>query len=118
MDWGLDRDEQHLRFRLQLEGTRLDQIFADKKWMQELRHNYDQLQNFKQALRHILAFRDLDLEQEIIDRSTPKPPKPTTPTPKMSPAGGSWDAEDDEKQGGTPASHAHDDSCTSSCSSP
>ena len=113
MEWGLDREESILRFRLRLEGSRLDEIFADKLWMKDLRHNYDGLQSLKSALRHILAFRDIDLEQEIIDRTTPKIPPPPPPK-KISPAGGTWDEEDDEKHRETPA---HDDSCASSTSS-
>ena len=107
MEWDLDRDQIHLQFRLRLEGSRLDEIFADKQWMKNLRHNYDGLQSLKSSLRHILAFRDIDLEQEIIDRTTPKIPPPPTPK-KISPA------EDDEKHRETPA---HDDSCASSTSS-
>ena len=97
MEWGAEKDEAHLQFRLRLEGNRLEEIFADKDWMQILRHNYDRLQTLKSSLRHVLAFRDIDLEQEIINRSTPRVPPPP-PTPKPSPAGGTWDEEDDEKQ--------------------
>ena len=76
---------------LQLEEHRLDEILNDASWMRKLRYDYEQLRVFKRVLKHALALREMDLEQEILERVMPV-------APKMSPVGGLWDDEDEQKQ--------------------
>ena len=92
MEWAPSATERgHLAFRLQLEEQRLDEILSDAEWMQSLRHDYEQLRVFKRVLKHALALREMDLEQEILERVMPV-------APKKSPVGGLWDDEDEQKQ--------------------
>ena len=94
MEWAPPcREQDHIDFRLRLEEQRLDEILNDGAWQQSLRHDYEQLRVFKHALKHVLALRGLDLEQEILKRARPA-------VPKASPVGGIWDEEDDQKCAG------------------
>jgi hypothetical protein len=98
MEWAPPcREQDHIAFRLRLEEQRLDEILNDGAWQQRLRHDYKSLRVFKRALRHVLAVRCLDLEQEILKRAMPV-------VPKVSPVGGLWDDEDDQKCAGDDAS--------------
>ena len=95
MDWAPTiHQKDHGDFLLRLEEQRLDEILSDVEWMKKLRHDYRQLRVFKRVLKHVLAVRGMDLEQEILRRVAPK----------MSPVGGMWDEEDDEKCAGDDAS--------------
>lgn len=100
----------HIKFRVALEGVRLDRILGDKDELQRLRHNYTALTYETKLLKHVLKHRGVDLEQEVIDRTVPN-------VPRASPKGGEWDEEDDEKQGGIQVGNARDDSSLDSCSS-
>ena len=92
MEWAPSAAERdHLAFRLRLEEQRLDEILDDVEWMKRLRYDYEQLRVFKKVLQHALAVRKMDLEQEILRRVMPV-------APKMSPVGGLWDDEDEQKQ--------------------
>ena len=98
MDWVSPVSQtDHAEFLLRLEEQRLDEILSDVDWMKRLRHDYKQLRVFKRVLKHVLAVRGMDLEQEILERVAPA-------TPKMSPVGGLWDEEDDQKCAGDDAS--------------
>ena len=81
MDWVSPVQTEHADFLLRLEEQRLDEILSDGDWMKRLRHDYKQLRVFKRVLRHTLAVRGLDLEQENLKRVAPK----------MRPVGGVWD---------------------------
>lgn len=81
---------------LQLEEHRLDEILNDASWMRKLRYDYEQLRVFKRVLRHALALREMDLEQEILQR-VQAASEHLQVAPKMSPVGGLWDEEDEEK---------------------
>ena len=80
---------------LQLEEHRLDEILNDASWMRKLRYDYEQLRVFKRVLRHALALREMDLEQEILQRV--QAASELQVAPKMSPVGGLWDEEDEQK---------------------
>ena len=98
MEWAppcREQDGVGAAFRLRLEEQRLDEILNDGAWQQRLRHDYKSLRVFKRALRHVLAVRGLDLEQEILKRAMPV-------VPRVSPVGG--DDEDDQKCAGDDAS--------------
>ena len=98
MQWGPSVEQaNHADFMLRLEEQRLDEILNDGAWQQRLRHDYKSLRVFKRALRHVLAVRCLDLEQEILKRARPA-------VPKVSHVGGIWDEEDDQKCAGDDAS--------------
>ena len=98
MEWAPPVSQKdHANFLLRLEEQRLDEILNDVSWMKRLRHDYKQLRVFKNVLKHVLAIRKMDLEQEILKRVMPV-------APKMSPAGGLWDEEDDQKCAGDDAS--------------
>ena len=98
MQWGPSVEQaNHADFMLRLEEQRLDEILNDGAWQQRLRHDYKSLRVFKRTLRHVLAVRGLDLEQEILKRAMPV-------VPKVSPVGGLWDDEDDQKCAGDDAS--------------
>ena len=76
MQWGPSVEQaNHADFMLRLEEQRLDEILNDCSWQQRLRHDYKSLRVFKRALRHVLAARGLDLEQEILKRARPAVPK-------------------------------------------
>ena len=76
MEWAPPcREQDHIAFRLRLEEQRLDEILNDCSWQQRLRHDYKSLRVFKRTLRHVLAARGLDLEQEILKRARPAVPK-------------------------------------------
>ena len=110
MEWSQTNAEQaHAVFRFRLEAQVLDQIFDNEELMRDLRHNYERLKTFKSAIKNVLASKGLDLEEEIIKRTMPK--VPPVPGIKISPVGGVWDEEDDQKQNG-----AADDGTASSCS--
>ena len=117
-EWGDKNVLAHTNFRVALEGVRLDRILGDKEELQRLRHDYTALKEECKLLKFVLAHRKIDLEQEVIDRTTPTVP----PLPKMSPKGGEWDDEDDEKQARNSVDPARDDSSLSSmesgCSQP
>ena len=101
MEWSQTNAEQaHAVFRFRLEAQVLDQIFDNEELMRDLRHNYERLKTFKTALKNVLAAKGLDLEKEIIKRTMPKVPLPPVPRIKISPVGGVWDEEDDQKQNG------------------
>ena len=73
--WGPNEVEQGImNFRLRLESQRLDMLFADNSWMQQLRHNYDKLKQTAEHFKYVLAARGLDLADEIVRRTTPKLP--------------------------------------------
>lgn len=75
MQWGPSVEQaNHADFMLRLEEQRLDEILNDCSWQQRLRHDYKSLRVFKRALRHVLAARGLDLEQEILKRARPAVP--------------------------------------------
>ena len=113
MEWSQTNAERaHAVFRFRLEAQVLDQIFDNEELMRDLRHNYERLKTFKTALKNVLAAKGLDLEKEIIKRTMPKVPLPPVPRIKISPVGGVWDEEDDQKQNG-----AADDGTASSCGS-
>jgi len=76
MQWGPSVEQaNHADFMLRLEEQRLDEILNDCSWQQRLRHDYKSLRVFKRTLRHVLAARGLDLEQEILKRARPAVPK-------------------------------------------
>ena len=101
MEWSQTNAERaHAVFRFRLEAQVLDQIFDNEELMRDLRHNYERLKTFKSALKNVLAAKGLDLEKEIIKRTMPKVPLPPVPRIKISPVGGVWDEEDDQKQNG------------------
>ena len=96
MEWAPPvRQKEHADFLLQLEEHRLDEILNDASWMRKLRYDYEQLRVFKRVLRHALALREMDLEQEILQRV--QAASELQVAPKMSPVGGLWDEEDEEK---------------------
>ena len=104
-EWGDKNERAHINFRVALEGVRLDRILGDKEDLQRLRHDYAALKKEMKILRYVLEHRGIDLEQEVIDRTTPK----------VSPKGGTWDEEDEEKHAYSTA--ARDDSSLSSMES-
>ena len=111
-EWGDKSVCAHINFRVALEGVRLDNILGDQDELQRLRHDYEALTYETKLLKYVLKHREMDLAQEVIDRTTPTVPC----MPKVSPKGGVWDEEDDEKQapGKDPA---RDDSSLSSVES-
>ena len=109
-EWDDKNVRAHINFRVSLEGARLDYLLGSKEELQRLRHDYASLTYETKLLKYVLKHRGIDLEQEVIDRTMPKC------MPKMSPQGGEWDEEDEEKQapGKDPA---RDDSSLSSVES-
>ena len=96
-EWDDKNVRAHINFRVSLEGARLDYLLGSKEELQRLRHDYASLTYETKLLKYVLKHRGIDLEQEVIDRAVPKC------MPKMSPKGGEWDEEDDEKYGDCPA---------------
>ena len=70
-EWGDKNVLAHTNFRVALEGVRLDRILGDKEELQRLRHDYTALKEECKLLKFVLAHRKLDLQQEVIDRTTP-----------------------------------------------